>query len=173
MAVVVVLAVRHLFAEGRRPDWQHVAPREERLVRRTLEDLLLKAEERSPSFAINSRHVDVEYAHQGVRLVLYASRFPRRRPPHPAGDAHVAEVATECQHICVHSWDVLEERCHAGFGSDAGPVLRDEYEASGSDEFLQRPSTGKPFAPPEGGPPVVRSAGAGYILQVGIAHLCM
>jgi len=53
-----------------------VGPRKYRLVKHSLDNLLLQAEKGILTFTIEHRHIDVEYTHETVRDVLDSSAFP-------------------------------------------------------------------------------------------------
>ena len=132
-------------------------PGEERLVVNQLGYLTLEANERVRlSFSIQKGHVDVEEPHQGVRQVFGTRCASIRGPGHALGDAPLALIlqAREVrlsQDRPMDARDLLDRRRILPLGADLHPVRAVELDRPGHDQLLQRPPSGKPYAPGEAG----------------------
>ena len=92
--------------------------------------------ERLATLSEDRRYVDVEEAHEAVRLVLHAGRPPVRCPRQALRDARRRVLCLTCQHARKHVHDLLKERRKAYLVPYDLPVARHEDNRRRCDEGL-------------------------------------
>ena len=109
-----------------------------------LDNLVLQALERTSTFSIQSRHVDIEKAQEAVRLILDSRRPACGGPPHPCRDAGLGAWQLMPQDDWPDTRNLIDEIRQVSFVSQPSPISRDEDDDLRRDELLQRPSSRVP-----------------------------